>query len=109
VNVAVAEGTPATPARPNPVQASGSDFDNAAGAAAMQSDLYPHMRQAGVHPLIQNVVAMFNLGTKLSLKHIGLQAKNAEVFFSPSTHSSLNVHSQTLFLLFSTIPSDLRQ
>lgn len=106
MNVAVAEGTLAAPARPTPVQASGSDFDNAAGAAAMQSDLYPHMRQAGVHPLIQNVVAMFNLGTKLSLKHIGLQAKNAEVlfFFFPTPFQALK-----RFFLFSTIPSDLRQ
>jgi hypothetical protein len=70
----------AAPAPVRVVQGSASSpLDAAAGAAAMQSDLYPHMRQAGVHPLIQNVVAMFNLGTKLNLKHIGLHAKNAEV------------------------------
>jgi hypothetical protein len=53
--------------------------DALAAAAAMASDEYPHMKQSGVVPRIQNVVAMFNLGTKLNLKHIGLHAKNAEV------------------------------
>ena len=39
---------------------------------------FPFMKQSGVVPKIQNVVAMFSLGTRLDLKHIGLHAKNAE-------------------------------
>jgi transcription initiation factor TFIID TATA-box-binding protein len=58
----------------------------AAGAAApaaerVVDDLerrFPFMKQSGVVPKIQNVVAMFSLGTRLDLKHIGLHAKNAE-------------------------------
>lgn len=39
---------------------------------------FPHMRRTGITPLVQNVVSMFNLGTKLDLKHIALHARNAE-------------------------------
>lgn len=39
---------------------------------------YPVMRRTGIRPKVQNIVSMFNLGTKLDLKHIGLHAKNAE-------------------------------
>lgn len=39
---------------------------------------YPFIAKTGIKPRVSNVVSMFNLGTKLNLKHIALHAKNAE-------------------------------
>lgn len=52
----------------------GPSGSQAQGPAAPDGTRHP----SGIVPTLQNVVATVNLGCKLDLKHIAMQARNAE-------------------------------
>ncbi len=55
-------------------EAAGPSGTQPQGAGAPDAERHP----SGIVPTLQNVVATVNLGCKLDLKHIAMQARNAE-------------------------------